>query len=76
MIYGAMFDEVDEGTAMYKCVADKKDLPTQAQDRLVYFNIEGENVPSDRYLWLAGQGGRMLHRKLTLTSVMPTQPAL
>jgi hypothetical protein len=33
MIYGAMFDEVDEGTAMFKVVANRQDLPTLAQER-------------------------------------------
>jgi hypothetical protein len=78
MIYGAMFDEVDEGTAMFKLVADQRDLPTQAQDRLVYLNIDREaltgdlkNLTSDRYLWLTDQGGKMLRHEIDLTPKMP-----
>ena len=29
MIYGAMFDEMNEGTAMFKLVANEQDLPTE-----------------------------------------------
>lgn len=74
MIYCAMFDEVDEGTAMFKLVADKKDLPTQAQDRLVYLNIDGESLQSDWYLRVADQGGKMLRGETTVTSKLPITP--
>ncbi len=69
-LYGAMFDEVDEGTAMFKIVSKKEDLPVQAQDRLVYLNIDGDDLPSDYYLYLAGQAGKMLRGK------MPQDPRL
>lgn len=71
MIYAAMFDEVDEGTAMFKLVADKQDLPNEAQEDLVYLNIDGENLRSDHYLWLANQGRQMLRGETALTPNMP-----
>jgi len=73
MIYGAMFDEVDEGTAMFKIVTEQQGLPMQAQDRLVYLNIDGKSLPNDYYLWLADQGSRMLRGEIKLTQNMPTQ---
>jgi hypothetical protein len=71
MIYGAMFDEVDEGTAMFKLVSSQQNLPTQAKDRLVYLDIDGEALPSDYYLWLADQSSRMLRGEIGLTPTMP-----
>ena len=74
MIYCAMFDEVDEGTAMFKLVADKQDLPAQAQDRLVYLNIDGEILSNDWYLRVADQGGKMLRGEINLTRSLPITP--
>jgi len=74
MIYCAMFDEVNEGTAMFKLAADKQDLPTQAQDRLVYLNIDGEILPSDWYLGIADQGARMLRGDINVTPSLPIKP--
>ena len=72
MIYGAMFDEVDEGTAMYKLAATTAQLP--AQGSFVPLNIDGETLPSDWYLRLAGEGGRMLRGQIPLTSTRPINP--
>jgi hypothetical protein len=75
MIYGAMFDEVNEGTAMFKLVADQKDLPQKAE--LVPLNVPGEspgNLKSDHYLWLAGETNRRLRDGIKFTSTMPTRP--
>jgi hypothetical protein len=74
MVYGAMFDEVDEGTAMFKIVADKQNLPKEAQDRLVYLNIDGYHLPSDWYLHLADEGSKMLRHEISPTPVPPIQP--
>jgi hypothetical protein len=76
MIYGAMFDEVDEGTAMFKLAADKQDLPTQAHDRLVYLNIDGEIFRSDWYLQVADQGGKMLRGEIKLTRSLSIKPGV
>ena len=74
MIYGAMFDEVDEGTAMFKLAADEEDLPIQAQKRLVYLNIDGRKLRSDTYLWIAAQGARALRGEIKSTPSLPVRP--
>ena len=63
MIYQAMFDEVDEATAIFKCTNDP---PAGASKFLTY-----EHLPSDHCLWLAGQGGRMLRGEITPTDALP-----
>ena len=70
-IYVAMFDEVDEGTAMFKITDTKAKLPVEAQDRLVSLDIDGFNLPSDWYLKLADQTQKMLDGTIPLTSVIP-----
>ena len=50
MIYVAMFDEVDEGTAIFKCTNQP---PTG--DGVPFVTYEG--LPSDYYLRLAGKPG-------------------
>jgi hypothetical protein len=72
MIYGAMFDEVDEGTAMYKLAPTAAQLP--AQGNFVPLNIDGFTLPSDWYLQLANQAGKMLRGELPLQSAMPISP--
>jgi hypothetical protein len=70
-IYVAMFDEVDEGTAMFKITDIKAKLPVEAQDRLVSLDIDGINLPSDWYLKLADQTQKMLDGTIPLTSDIP-----
>jgi hypothetical protein len=72
MVYGAMFDEVDEGTAMYKCVTTAAQLP--AQGTFVPLNIDGYNLGSDWYLRLADQAGKMLRGEIPVTSTIPITP--
>jgi len=52
-IYIAMFDEVNEGTAMFKAVSLKSQTPSDAT--FLYLNVDGKDVPSDHYLQLASQ---------------------
>ncbi|WP_197231628.1 glycoside hydrolase family 71/99-like protein [Novipirellula artificiosorum] len=54
MIYVAMFDEVDEATAIFKCT----DHPPQNQPPSRFLTNEG--VPSDHYLWLTGKAAEVL----------------
>jgi hypothetical protein len=72
MVYGAMFDEVDEGTAMYKLAPTAAQLP--AQGTFVPLNADGYNLGSDWYLRLADQAGKMLRGEIPVTSVIPITP--
>lgn len=64
MIYVAMFDEVDEGTAIFKCT---NDVPVSNQDKFVTY----EGLPSDFYLKLTGQGAQLLRSEIGLDSNLP-----
>jgi len=72
MVYGAMFDEVDEGTAMYKCAPTAAQLP--AQGAFAPLNVDGYNLGSDWYLRLADQAGKMLRGEIPDTSTIPITP--
>ena len=58
MLYGAMFDEVDEGTAMFKVAATTRDAP--AGVAVVTLDADGERLPSDWYLRLAREAQKKL----------------
>lgn len=64
MIYVAMFDEVNEGTAIFKC----SDNPPVAQ-KVSFVDMDGK--PSDLYLWLTGQAAKMLRGEIPLSAKIP-----
>lgn len=66
MIYVAMFDEVDEGTAIFKCTNEP---PVGPNPFLIF-----EGLPSDHYLWLIGEGGRLLRGERAMQDSVPTRP--
>lgn len=102
MLYIAMFDEIDEGTAIYKCL-NKKDVPgnesavsyyirfkdgnyrivsqagaddakyTLASDYKVEFQGIEDNLPTDHYLWLVGEGKKMLRGESLLKPTLPVR---
>ena len=69
MIYVAMFDEVDEGTAMFKMVETAEELPVG--EVFVPLNIDGYDLPNDWYLHLGGQTGAMLRGEIPLSPEIP-----
>lgn len=73
-IYVAMFDEVDEATAMFKLTETKSQLPVEGQDILVPLDIDGTSLPSDWYLQLADQTQQMLDGSIPLTNIIPITP--
>lgn len=72
MVYIAMFDEVDEGTAIFKIAENSSQIPTTG--RFVTLDMDGVELPSDWYLRLAGEGTRMLRGEIPLTSTIPIVP--
>jgi len=64
MLYVAMFDEIDEGTAIFKCT---NDLPVGDGFKLVDY----EGMPSDHYLWLTGQAADLLKKNATFSVEIP-----
>lgn len=103
MLYIAMFDEIDEGTAIFKCL-NQSDVPsnmsdvdyyikykdgnysivsgpgtdenakyTRAKDYNVIFQGIEDGLPTDHYLWLTGQGRKMLRGEIPLKSTIPVR---
>jgi hypothetical protein len=63
MLYVSMFDEMDEGTAIFKCA----DTVPQGN-----FKLQGyEGMPSDYYLWLTGMAGKMLRKDMPFSDSIP-----
>ena len=52
-----MFDEIDEGTAIFKCSNEPP-----VGDGVHFLDYEG--LPSDHYLRLTGEGGKLLRGEL------------
>ncbi len=63
MLYVAMFDEIDEATAIFKSSRN----PPQEKSRF----IDNEEMPADHYLWLTGQIGKMLRGEIPLSDKIP-----
>ena len=66
MIYIAMFDEVDEATAIFKCT----DQPPTGNGGK-FLTMEG--LPSDFYLRLAGAAGKMLRDEIPVSDTVPEE---
>ena len=64
-LYIAMFDEVNEGTAIFK-VTDNPPVSDQCK----FVGMDGK--PSDHYLRLTGEASKMLRKEKPLTKEMPT----
>lgn len=64
MLYLAMFDEIDEGTALFKCATE---VPVGES---IFVPIE-EGLKSDFYLWLTGEATRMLRKEKPLSPIVP-----
>lgn len=70
-LYIAMFDEIDEGTAIFKC-ANEKDTPLNGNQGLRFVGIE-DDLPTDHYLWLAGQAARWFRGEADFGTIKPAR---
>ena len=57
-VYVAMFDEMNEGTSIFKCAEDSTMIP--AGKYFLTLDADGVHVSSDFYLRLVNNGGRMV----------------
>lgn len=71
-LFTAMFDEVDEGTAMLKAAPTQAYVP--AQGSFLSLDADGEALPSDWYLRLGGAAGWMLRGEIALSAEIPIAP--
>ena len=71
-LFTAMFDEVDEGTACAKVATTQQDVPNQGS--FLSLDAEGQQLPSDWYLRLAGAAARMLRGEIAVTPNIPIIP--
>ncbi len=65
----AMFDEVNEGTAIFKAVSSRKDAPEPGY--WLTLDADGYDLPNDWYLRLAAAISRMFHGTAPLAPDMP-----
>lgn len=73
MLKFAMFDEVDEGTAMFKVVSQRTQAPDQGY--WLTLDADGYKLPPDWYLRIAGEVTKMFHGALPASSAMPLDPS-
>ena len=59
MMYAAMFDEVDEGTALFRVEPAAANLPVGAQ--MLTLDQDGCSLPDDWYLRVTGKAASFLH---------------
>lgn len=64
MAYVAMFDEVDEGTAIFKCTNEP---PVDGESKFIGY----EGLPSDFYLRLTGASTKLMRGEIPVTEELP-----
>lgn len=72
MLKTAMFDEVDEATAMFKTAPNASAAPREVPT--LTLDADGETLPSDWYLRLAGETSRVLRKEIPVSPAMPIKP--
>lgn len=70
MLYGAMFDEVDEGTALFKTIPQAARAPTG----FLTLDADGCALPDDWYLRLSGAVAAMPRGAAALSPALPFPP--
>ena len=69
-LYLAMFDEIDEGTALFKCLR-QNGVPNNAKG-FGFVGIE-DNLPTDHYLWLSGEAAKWFNGGSGYSENMPVR---
>lgn len=70
-LYIAMFDELDEGTAIFKCL-NQQDVPLNdyKSDGGIFIGID-DDLDTDYYLWLAGEARKWIRDEKRYSDAQP-----
>ncbi|MFY0626738.1 MAG: xylosidase [Reichenbachiella sp.] len=66
MLYVAMYDEIDEGTAIIPVTN------TPPNSEKSHF-VDNDGVPADHYLWLTGEAGKILRNERPISLEIPNR---
>jgi len=69
-VYIAMFDELNEGTSIFKCAEDSSMIPNNHW--FLTLDADGTHVSSDYYLRLTCDGGKMIKGQIAYQAAHPT----
>ncbi|KAF8907673.1 hypothetical protein CPB84DRAFT_1822441 [Gymnopilus junonius] len=72
-IYGAMWDEYDEGTAFMPIVEHKRNLPVSDKYRFMALDEDGYDVPSDWYMRICGFAAEGLRSERLIHETFPVK---
>ncbi|KAF8261524.1 hypothetical protein EI94DRAFT_1889880 [Lactarius quietus] len=73
IMYGAMWDEYDEGTQFLPAITKSEDLPHDENHKftLVAYDVDGYDVPADWYMRIAGYGSELVKGERHLEDRFP-----
>ncbi|KAI9445605.1 hypothetical protein H4582DRAFT_1916606, partial [Lactarius indigo] len=73
MMYGAMWDEYDEGTQFLPAITKTEDLPHDQDNKfsLIAYDVDGYDVPADWYMRIAGYGSELVKGERHLEDRFP-----
>jgi hypothetical protein len=71
MLYIAMFDEVDEGTAIFKIAPNADFVPRP--NLFLSLDTDGYALRSDHFLWMTGSAGFIIKHNLPFPSQQPAR---
>ncbi|KAH7884090.1 hypothetical protein F5I97DRAFT_1813288 [Phlebopus sp. FC_14] len=72
-IYGAMWDEYDEGTAFMPVVSSSSQLPVHPSYPFIALDVDGCELPSDWYMRIAGFAAEAFHGERRLMETFPVK---
>ena len=71
-LYVSSFDGMDDGTAMFKLVPGIEGLPVGGS--FLSLDVDGYDLPTDWFLRLGGESGRLLRGEIPMSSTLPIIP--
>ncbi|KIY45503.1 hypothetical protein FISHEDRAFT_49223, partial [Fistulina hepatica ATCC 64428] len=71
MMYGAMWDEYDEGTALMPVAASQNDVPLSNQFPFMALDEDGYELPSDWFMRICAFGAESVHDERMISAEIP-----